>query len=154
MLQYTGTQWKCSPVTPHALGADRTFHAVEQPMNWDQANQYCTQNFGGLASIHNAEEQDLARQECGRIVKTDEVPITSCSASSESSDQYSCEHAYDNNGVADVGEFCTKGEFGGWIQLNFASEVEIGSMAFQQVSTRQNVHRVLALSSCRAKCAC
>ena len=34
----TNDQWKCSPVTPFALGADRTFTAVPTPMNWDQAN--------------------------------------------------------------------------------------------------------------------
>ncbi len=128
----SSTQWKCSPVTPFALGAERTFHAVDTPMNWDQANQYCTQNFGGLASIHSAEEQDLARQACGALVTTDEVPITSCTASSEFSDQYSCDRAYDNNGARDEGEWATASEFGGWIQLNFDGQINIGSMAFQQ----------------------
>ena len=129
---YTGTQWKCSPVSPFALGAERTFHAVETPMTWTEANQYCTQNFGGLASIHNAEEQDLARQACGALVTTDELRITECSASSQYSDQYSCDRAYDNNGARDQGEWATASEFGGWIQLNFESQVEVGSMAFQQ----------------------
>ena len=129
---YTTSQWKCSPVTPFALGADRTFHAVDTPMNWDEANQYCTQNFGGLASIHNAEEQDLARQACSALVTTDEVVITDCTASTEYSDQYSCEKAYDNEGARDIGEFATAGEFGGWIQMNFAASTNIGSMAFQQ----------------------
>lgn len=128
----TSTQWKCSPVTPFALGAERTFHAVDTPMNWDQANQYCTQHYSGLASIHSAEEQDLAKQACGALVTTDEVPITSCTASSEFTDQYSCDRAYDNNGARDEGEWATASEFGGWIQLNFDGQINIGSMAFQQ----------------------
>ena len=128
----TSDQWKCSPVTPFALGADRTFHAVETPMSWDQANQYCTQNFGGLASIHSAEEQQLAREACGALGSTDEVTITSCTASTDFIGHYSCEKAYDNDGHADLGESSTAPEYGGWIQLNFDGQVTIGSMAFQQ----------------------
>ena len=128
----TNDQWKCSPVTPFALGADRTFHAVDTSMTWEEANRYCTQNFGGLASIHNAEEQQLARDACGALVTTDEVAITDCTASTEYSDQFSCEKAYDNNGRQNEGEFATASEFGGWIQMNFAQQTNIGSMAFQQ----------------------
>ena len=134
---YSSTQWKCSPVTPMAMGAARTFKVVEEPMTWDQANQYCTQRFAGLASIHSAEEQDLAKKECASLVTTDEIPIKGCTASSyydqdTDSKTYDCTHAYDNNGVAGVGEWATASEFGGWIQLNFEDSIEIGSMAFQQ----------------------
>jgi hypothetical protein len=128
----TNDQWKCSPVSPMALGADRVFHAIDTPMDWNQANQYCTQNYAGLASIHNAEEQQLAREACGALVTTDEVAITDCTASTEYSDQFSCEKAYDNDGVQNRGEFATASEFGGWIQMNFAQSTNIGSMAFQQ----------------------
>eukprot|EP01051_Picozoa_sp_SAG22_P017074 SAG22_NODE_2551_length_2454_cov_1.402548_2_plen_345_part_00 len=81
---YSGEQWKCSPYTAAARGADRTFHAVDTPMNWDAAQAYCKTHYSDLASIHNAEEQELARTACGDIVTTDELPITSCTASSES----------------------------------------------------------------------
>jgi hypothetical protein len=128
----TNDQWKCSPVSPFALGAERSFYAVDTPMDWNQANQYCIQNAAGLASIHNAEEQQLAREACGALVTTDEVAITDCTASTEFSDQYSCEKAYDNDGKQDRGEFATASEFGGWIQMNFAQSTNIGSMAFQQ----------------------
>ena len=101
-------------------------------MTWDQANQYCTQNFGGLASIHSQEEQQLAREACGALVTTDEVVITSCTSSSQYNEQFSCEKAYDNDGHANVGEFATASESGGWIQLNFDGQVTVGSMAFQQ----------------------
>ena len=84
------------------------------------------QNFGGLASIHNLEEQQLARDACGALVTTDEVAITDCTASTEFSDQFSCEKAYDNNGRQNEGEFATASEFGGWIQMNFAQQTAIG----------------------------
>ena len=69
----------------------------------------------------------------------DEVPITGCTASSESEseygDDYSCEKAYDHDGVQGAlpgSEFATASEFGGWMQMNFAAESTIGSMSFQQ----------------------
>ena len=80
---YSGDQWKCSPFTAASQGADRTFHAIDQPMNWDAAQAYCKDHYSDLASIHNEEEQALARQACGDIVETDELPIESCSASTE-----------------------------------------------------------------------
>ena len=131
---YSGTQWKCSPVTPYAMGADREFVVVDTPMNWDQANQYCTQHYSGLASIHNAEEQLQAKTACAALVTTDEIVIGSCTASTEYSDQYSCEKAYDNVGARDQGEWATLSEFGGSITMTFAdaTPISIGSMAFQQ----------------------
>eukprot|EP01048_Picozoa_sp_COSAG05_P023669 COSAG05_NODE_5222_length_1232_cov_1.182701_2_plen_278_part_01 len=133
---YTGTQWKCQAANPFGYGADRQYIAIDTPMNWDEANTYCTQNYAGLASIHSMEQQLLANAECAKLVTVDEVPISSCSASSEYSDQYSCEHAYDNNGVADSGEFAVRGadncDSPKWIQLNFATGQNIGSMMYEQ----------------------
>ena len=83
-LIVSNDQWKCSPFTAASTGADRTFTAVPEAMDWDVAQQYCKTHFSDLASIHNAEEQELARTACGDIVETDELPIASCTASSES----------------------------------------------------------------------
>lgn len=67
---------------------------------------------------------------CGSAgYNADEVAITDCTASSELSDGNSCEKAYDNDGSS---TFSVASEFGGWIQMNFAQSMNIGSMAFQQ----------------------
>lgn len=200
--------------------ADRQFIAVAEEKTWLEARAYCQTHYIDLASIHTAEEQILAANECRAIVHNAALPIASCdesssygetahghtdqpnvlgcadgteclawadpaiantmqqdlagwgccithggrdrcssnypvmcnmpSTSTAISDDYNCEataadcvggtrdrifgceKAYDDSGVAGVGEFSTASECGGWIEFNFDVAVEVGSMNFQQ----------------------
>ena len=72
----TGTEWKCAVAgcTPGAstgtIGCSevntRTYHVLDTAMGWAEARQACRQAFpgGDLASIHNAEQQNLATDVC------------------------------------------------------------------------------------------
>ena len=72
----TGTDWKCAVAgcTPGAVTGTvgcsevdtRTYHVIQELMSWQEAQQRCRQEFpgGGLASIHNQAQQDLAAAEC------------------------------------------------------------------------------------------
>ena len=72
----TGTDWKCAVAgcTPGAVTGTigcsevntRTYHVIQELMSWQEAQQRCRQEFpgGGLASIHNQEQQNLAAAEC------------------------------------------------------------------------------------------
>jgi hypothetical protein len=129
---HTSDQWKCSPVSAVGLGADRSFKVIDKKMSWTQANTYCRTHYAGLASIHSLGDEKRARDACAKAVTVDELPIGSCSASSVSSKAFACEHAYDNDGHKNRGEWATKAECGGFIQMNFKQTYTVGKMMFQQ----------------------
>ena len=65
---------------------DRSFIAVPQELPWLEARAYCQLHHTDLASIHTAEEQILAANECRKIVHNNPLPITSCDQSSSYGD--------------------------------------------------------------------
>jgi hypothetical protein len=73
----------CSDSCEHFGGmADRQFIAVAEELPWAEARAYCQTHYSDLASIHSAEEQVLAANECRSIVHNSALPISSCSESS------------------------------------------------------------------------
>ena len=56
------------------------FIAVGEQMEWEAANDYCNQNYAGLASIHSPTEQDHARAACRAYADAsgDEGAVTGC----------------------------------------------------------------------------
>ena len=70
----TDDSWRCAPITSmtasdhggmHLDGSsDKQFIAGPVAMDWIQARQFCQQNYDDLASIHSAEQQELAWQAC------------------------------------------------------------------------------------------
>ena len=52
------------PVCPSCAGIENRYVLVDQPMTWAQADAYCTSNYRSLASIHSADENELAVAAC------------------------------------------------------------------------------------------
>jgi hypothetical protein len=53
----------------HITSLDNHYEAVPQPMPWQQAQQYCKMNDYDLASIHSAQEQQLASDTCSKLTQ-------------------------------------------------------------------------------------
>ena len=56
-----GQNVKCPPGT-YEVNIDNCFKLSTQSFSWDEANKYCKDNGGVLASIHDTREQELIKE--------------------------------------------------------------------------------------------
>lgn len=82
----------------------------------------CARQFGNLdQTVHGANNYDC------------EATESACAQWGGTKDrQFGCENVFDNDAVANFGEWATASECGGWVQVEFGDTVNIGRMGFQQ----------------------